>query len=240
MTVGYMVSASTPMPPLWDTVWLGTLLVALGDVLVLAGAFIAFHVYQLQQDTLKRQRQQSSLDHLESVKAALIDWYSNFFNANYRGEAAVVRAEQDRKAIQARSYGQVYMVPTDPVASLIQPSGDLWPFSLQTLRAANIALSHMTVFNQFVRQQSEFNVLHAVEIRRVEGRHLDDISEAGLRISTDLHQSIDSGDWNRELKAAVTLNIAELWVLLAASPPNRPIRRMLRRFALAMRGDPQH
>ena len=127
------------------------------------------------------------------------------------------------------------MVPTEPVASLIEPSGDLWPFSLQTLRAANVALWRMTVFNQFVRQQTEFNTLHAVEMPRVGHGHLNQIAEAGFKISTNLHQGESyDGDWYRELKRAVTRDIAEFWVLLGKPTPKHPIRRCLN----CMRGDP--
>jgi len=223
MTLRFLVGTPLPPPPLWDTVWLGTVAVSVGDLLVLAGAYIAYHVFDLQRDTQSRQRQQSSLDHLEGVKVSLADWYDHFFTASYDDGGAIQRARDDREAIMQRTYIQNFLVPTEPVASLIQPTGDLWPFSAETVKTANVALSKVTVFNQFVHQQSEFNLLHAADLQRISEDQLKSISEAAMRISTHIHQAIGDAAWYNDLKRAVSLNIAELWVLLAAGRFHRSV-----------------
>ncbi len=227
-----------PPVPFWDTTWLSALLLALGDTLILGAAYIAFHVYKLQQDAVNRQRQQASLNHLEGVRASLTDWHDSFFSTSYKGKLAAERAQFDYDQIRKhRSFMQNYRVSIDPVASLIALSGDTWPFSQRTVRAANIALSRMTVFNQLVQQQTDFNVLHAADLRRFGGRDRTPIAEAGFTISGIIHGAIDDASWYHDLKLALDLNIAELWILLAAPPPNRPIRRRIERFVSAMRGD---
>ena len=115
---------------------------------------------------------------------------------------------------------QNYRVSIDPVASLIALSGDTWPFSQRTVRAANIALSRMTVFNQLVQQQTDFNVLHVAHLRRFGGRDRTPIAEAGFTISGIIHGAIDDASWYHDLKLALDLNIVDGWILLAAPPPS--------------------
>ena len=196
--------------PWWDSVWLSTLLVALGDLLVVAAAAVAVWIYGQQRQAADHQMQRASLDHLRGVKAALDEWYDSFFTTSYEGKAADERAEVDAKLVNKGQYMQNYVVPTAPVASLTELSGDTVPFSEKTVLAANVALSRMTVFNQLVRQQTDFNARFGVELYRLSAEDRAPIAEAAKRISHDIHSAIGDKSWYDQLKIALDDNIAML------------------------------
>ena len=228
-----MVAASVP---LWDRVWPATLLVLIGDVVVIVGVFVAYWIYHKQDRRADIQRQKSTLAHLEGVRDALRDWHDNFFNTPYKGQAADDRAELDFNLVMRGGYMTNYRVATEPVASLIRPAAGIEPYSRKTVRAANIALSRMTVFNQLVQQQTDFVAFNTVELRRLSRQQpvtlhsllaaLDSppmpdddprrpIAEAARSISSQLHGVIDDASWYLELRAALDENIDELTALLA-------------------------
>jgi hypothetical protein len=235
--------ADLPVP--WDDrAWIGTLLVAIGDAVVIVGVFVAYWIYHRQNLLADSQRRESTLAHLEGVRDALREWHDNFFNTPYKGQAALDRAELDFNLVMKGNYMTNYRVATEPVVSLIQPPADLWPFSRETVRTANVALSRMTVFNQLVQQQTDFIALNTVELRALSKQEPetletllaalahppmpeDDprrpIAEAAKSISAQLHGIIDDAAWYHGLRAALDENIDELTSRLAR--PAFPWRR---------------
>ena len=194
--------------PWWDTVWIGTILVSFGDLLVIVGFGVAWWIYKNQDKASAIQRQKSTLAHLKGVKAAMEEWHDNFFTTSYEGTAAQDRSESDFNMVMRGTYIQNYRVPTEPVSSLIEPAGDIWPYSTETVRAANVALARMTVFNQLVQQQTDFNLRHAAELRRLDEEERKPVALAARRISEDLHGgAIADASWYHELKKALEDNI---------------------------------
>lgn len=205
--------------PWWDRAWLGTVLIAVGNLLVLTGVAVAWSIYRRQRGDSRRQRKESTLAHLSGVKAALADWHDNFFMTGYEGAAATARAQLDYNHVKAGGYIQNYRVPTEPVASLIRPAEELWPVEPTTIQAANVALSRMTVFNQLVQQQTDFNLRHSVELRRLTEDEREPIAQAAMRISSDLHGgAIGDSTWYMNLKKSLEDNIGTLQGELGSTP----------------------
>jgi hypothetical protein len=209
-----------------DQVWLGTLVTAIGDGLVIAGAAVAVWIYGRQSETSERQQRRSSHAHLRGVKAALEEWYDNFFMTSYEGVAASERAQRDYEAMLQGGFIQNYQVPTEPVSSLIQPAGDIWPFSDDTVRAANVALARITVFNQLVQKQTLFLVNQAAELARLDEEGREPIARAGMTISKQIHGIIDNADWYHQLKRAIEDNLKEIDEELAQ--PRASFRQAIR------------
>lgn len=79
----------------------------------------------------------------------------------------------------------------------------------------------MTVFNQLVQQQTDFNVRHAVEVKRAQ--HDDEwklaIALTARRISENIHgAAIGDAGWYTELMEALDANITTLKKELGADP----------------------
>lgn len=204
-----------PPPPFWDTVWFS-------DALVVAGFAIAIGLYWATQRSATREQRKSTLAHLKGVKAAMTSWGDSYFTTDYAGVGAYDRARIDYlQIVEQRTYVQNFKVPTEPLETLIQPPGDAWPIEPRTVEAAGVALHKMTVFNQMVGQQSDFNAQHAIDFRD------DDLNqrlaEAAELISQRIHGIIGDSAWYRELVDALDANIALLESLL------RPRRPSLRR-----------
>lgn len=198
--------------PFWDTVWAA-------DLVVLFGIIVAVIIYSLQQHGSKHRQQQSTLAHLKGVKTA-IEGFAPFFSTSYEGGRAEHRAQRDYDLVMAGLYMQNYKVPTEPVASLIEPPGDAWPIESKTSEAAGTALMRLTHFNQLVQQQADFNALHAAEIRRSRMNHGDRLATATAArgISAMLHGSvIEDASWYQDLISAIDDNIEILERLLAPS-----------------------
>lgn len=137
----------------------------MGDLFVLGSLIAAIIVYVKQRHRLDWQRKESTLAHLKGVKASLEEWYDSFFNTTHEGTGAEARAFQDEAAIRRRNSIQSYLVAPEAVATLIETDGTLWTFSSETVRSAGVALSRVTIFNQLVQGQTDFNLLHAGDRR---------------------------------------------------------------------------
>jgi hypothetical protein len=217
--------------PLWDRVWPGTLFVLVGDILVLVGVIVAWVVYHRQIATANKQRQETSLAHLEGLVALFADRYDAFFGQSYVGKTLFERAAMEHKNVTDGTYGQVYQVPTESLVSLIQPAGDVWPFSAETVRAANVALSRITAFNQLVGQQTQFNALYGSDILTEQDSDRrpsrPSLALAAWRLTFDIHGAIGDSTWYADLKTQVTANIRDLKDLLHLNSPDADASRPL-------------
>jgi len=198
--------------------------VTIANVLLCVGFAIAVLIYRMQRAASRRRDVQATRALLAGVKSGMAEgWGSWFFSNGYSSENAGLRARQDfEKISNSKNYGQVFLVPAHTVAALLtSPSvGDL--VSLETITTANLALYRIGVFNQLVKQQTEFNTRHAAEIvddtlpperrtaiaREAYGIsnmiHADGIGEANL-----------PGGWYRSLTEAVEKNVCALDIELA-------------------------
>jgi len=209
-----------PATAWWDAVWFGNLMVGAGLLIALVGvvaAFVgiraAYHIYRSQQRDAINEQRQATLAHLKGVKAAMEAWAKDYFDTSYAGAAAKDRAELDFNAIMQGSYFQNFRVSPEPVASLLQPPGEAWPIDSETITVASIALLRMGQFNQLVQQQTDFNALHAAEIRDEalgDNRRLA-IAKSGRRISEIMHGDvIGDAKWYKGLMKALDKNIQDL------------------------------
>jgi hypothetical protein len=200
--------------PFWDTVWFS-------DLIVVGSVVVAVSIYLVQKrGSVKRQRE-STLAHLKGVKAAMEVWGSDYFDTDYSGAAAKDRGNLDAKKIMNKDYFQNFRVPTEPVASLIQPPEDAWPLQSATVQAASIALLKMTHFNQLVQQQTDFNLRHAAEIAQWDLPESTRrwIALGARKISENIHGGvIDDGTWYKDLMKAINANIQTLQTLLKLKP----------------------
>ena len=199
--------------PWWDSTWFSTLLVFVGVVLAV---LVAVWVYSRQSSASKRQMREASFDHLRGVAAALIEWHDNFFMTSYADKDANARADLDANLIEQGRYMQNYVVATTPVASLTEITRGTWSFDERTVRAANVALSRMTIFNQLVQKQTDFLVQHAVNIEFLSVEDRKPIAAAAKRISMDLHGAIGNNAWYVDLKWAIARNMRDLGARLPA------------------------
>jgi hypothetical protein len=220
----WITSAAAPDPavPLWDRAWFG-------NALVLVSIVVAVAVYLFQRQGVLHSKRESTLAHVKGVEAAMRGWAQSFFGTSYEGEAAENRCELDFNTIMRGQYVQNFKVPTEPVESLIQPPGDAWPLSSDTVEAAGVALQRMTAFNQLVQQQTDFNLLHAAELRRpdITEDEKRPIAEAARKICEGIHGfAIGDAGWYGGLMEALQANVEELEVMLQ------------RRHFLRLEGDP--
>jgi hypothetical protein len=208
--------------PWWDKAWAAALATAIGDLLVLVGIVVAWRIYRRQKREENKRRQESTLAHLWGVRAALKDWYDGFFTTKYQGADLLGRSQMDYDVVmETGSYSQNFRVSTAAIANLIQPSGDLWPLREETVRAATIALQRMTVFNQLVQQQTDFNLQNAVAMRYGSIAKREPIAASARRISFDVHNAIDDASWYGALGRALVLDIFDLERRLRASKASK-------------------
>ena len=203
--------------PWWDAAWLS-------DLLLIAGFAVAGLIYGLTQHATTQQQRRSALNHLKGVKAAMRDWAGAYFDTDYEGAQAALRASEDYRTVLDGQYIQNFLVPITPVESLVQPPGDSWPLAPRTVEAAGTALHRMTIFNQLVQKQTDFHMLHAAEYQGDGPK--EELARAVEVISRQLHGSaIGDRAWYRELVAALDENIEELEALLNQNPVKRLVRR---------------
>lgn len=98
--LSWTASAAPTATAWWDSVWFGNLMVGAGLLIAFVGVVAAiigvravYHIYRRQQRDAINVQRQSTLDHLNGVKAGLELWASPYFNTSYAGEAARNRSE---------------------------------------------------------------------------------------------------------------------------------------------------
>jgi hypothetical protein len=177
----------------------------------------AFGLYFAQRADSKKRDIDAALGMLEAVRNGMPRWsdeyFANTFDATNPDQLVRLRqhAEEDRKAVLAGAYRQVFLVPTAPLVALLeQPSaGDL--ISKETIEAANVALWQLGIFNQLAQQQTDFNTSHAAAIASGTPAEREPLAAASFRISYALHEKgIGAALWYRDLLGALGANIEAL------------------------------
>jgi hypothetical protein len=212
----------------------GNLLVFVGDVLVLLGLVATFIVYRFERMASVDRDIDSVLAMLEAVRNGMRPWGDLYFAEGYDEPSAKARAQRDSfDSIMKGSYGQIFLVPTEPLSALVERPGGLGLVRKETTEAANIALWKIGVFNQLVRQQTEFNALHLAEFydRDLALERRQVLAEAAGTISGMLHlDAIGDADFYRRLNAELDKNIEDLrhlrhrkWWAKIARPSRRSV-----------------
>ena len=182
----------------------------LGDVLIFIGLPLSYLIFRTERLDARKRDRKSVLAMLRAAHA--IAWGNSYFTA-YDDQAARFRAKDDFRYVMAFGYGQVKLVPVEPLTALIEHQGNGGLVRQETIEAANEALWYIGAFNQLVQQQTDFNTHHAAEIadRGLSmGRRLA-IAHAAEAISVMLHRDgIGDAGWYKKLKAALETNIKEL------------------------------
>lgn len=159
--------------------------------------------------------QRGMTEGMPELDARYQGWGEIYFTTVYDRRTALLRANQAAKAVEARGWDQVFVVPTEPLALLATTASDL--ISQETIFAANFALWRVKVFNQFVDAQSAFNARHAAEImdQSTSQKRLLALAVAARGISEGMHfdgiGSAGSAEgWYTRLKDAVESDIKRL------------------------------
>jgi hypothetical protein len=192
--------------------------VTFGDALALVGIALAIALYAFQVAHSRRRDLEAARAVLRGVEHGMVrGWGEWFFSTVYTEEGAKQRAFQDAENVQRRGYGQVFLVPNESLASLVNSpaAGDL--IDTEAVEAASLALYWVGVFNQLVQQQTDFNARHLAEIRdeTLSAERRDALASAAFSISHMIHGSgVASANaeegWYRNLCDRVEANIREL------------------------------
>jgi hypothetical protein len=215
-----------------DMTW--TLRSVTGAVTLLLTALtlaLAWFIYRLERATTRRREIASARSVLLAVKRGIVEgmpelgeylrgWGEVYFSTIYDGRTAALRANETRKAVEARGWDQVFVVPTEPL-ELLATSAAADLISEETVFAANFALWRVGVFNQLVQKQTQFNARHAAEMvdpATTEGR-LRALGVAASNITESIHfdgigTASAEGGWYARLTAAVTRDVDRLTQLL--------------------------
>lgn len=212
----------------------------LGDTLTLVGLAVAVLFYALQRAWERRRDLEAALAVLVAVRDGMgraaeqdgpTGWADVFFKSVWEGDALNNRAQQDYDAVMSGSYNQVFEVevPSSPLEALIvgPGAGDL--VKRETIEAANHALYQIGVFNQLVRQQTDFWGRHLAEIADpvLPSNRREAIARAARAQSKMLHGSGigaagADGGWYSRLTGAIDKNIGELRTRQARAWWRRP------------------
>jgi hypothetical protein len=147
-------------------------------------------------------------------------WGRLYFSKSVNGSTALEAGDAARRLVEHGTSYQLYRVPVAPLERLAAPVRAGGLVSEQTVHAANLALSRITVFNQMVDKQTSFNVAHAVEIAdsQTPAARRQAISLAARQMATALHldgigRASEAGGWYRRLTDALSADIRRLDLL---------------------------
>jgi hypothetical protein len=202
--------------------------VSLGDALVLLGIAVAVLLYALERAASQRRDLDAALSLLLAVRDGM-PWGDLYFGDGYDDAQAIRRAEQDYDLVREGAYGEIFEVPAAPLEALVTnpATGDY--IERSTVHAVNVALWQIGVFNQFVRQKTDFNTRHLVEIldeELPEPQRLA-LARAARSQSQMLHShGVGINPWYANLKRELSANIEVL--------KHRRSRRWWTRWSIAL------
>jgi hypothetical protein len=181
------------------------------DALVVLGVALALVLYQWERASADRDALLSALNVLVALREAMT-WGEWHFGEPWTEEKARERAQKAYDAVMNRSYEEVWRVPTEPLAALLQHPALGGLISAETVKPAGIALRQVGVYNQLVEQQAHFNAVHMTDIKdtRLPPSRRTALAEGAFGISFMLHRSaIMEATWWSDLTHALDANIAQ-------------------------------
>jgi hypothetical protein len=185
-----------------------------GDAWVVLGVVVALLLFLLDRAWTERREIKSACNALIAIRDAIKPWGDRYFAKGYSDEEAWVRAQEDHKYISAGSYGEIFRVPTEPVAALFTHPALGGLIRPKTVEAVGVALWRMSTFNQLVQQKSTFNAQHLVDYVSdgPEANQRREVLGTAARVqSAMLHGSaISDGQWYADLMREVNSNIQRL------------------------------
>jgi hypothetical protein len=191
----------------------GDWLVLVGDLIVLATLFVTYLIYLRQASASDERDIDSVLGMLRAVRSGIEPWGKEYFRRGYDDDAAAKQSERDADLVRTNNYYQVFSVPTEPLAAIIEHPEEGWLIDTDTIEAANIALWRLRVFNQLVQQQTDFNAYYLPEIYdgTLSQPRREALAAAAGQISRMIHgRGIGDASWYRDLMDSLDRNIERL------------------------------
>lgn len=183
-------------------------------VLVPVGFALTWYLYKRERNNEKRRDIDAALSVLQAVHDGIKPWGDLYFSKGYDDESARKRAQEDYDwIINDKSYGEVFHVPADPLMALLSHPAAGGLIGRETVEAASVALWQIGIFNQLVRQKSDFNGRHLAEIRSgdLSPERRTSLADAAFSQSTMLHaKGVNDGAWYANLMRRLDTNIEAL------------------------------
>jgi hypothetical protein len=184
-----------------------------GDALIAVGFAISIWIFLRQRADSRRRDKAEALAMLQAVRDGLAAWAGPYFDKSYDEATARARAQLDFDAVMRGEAWSVFVVPTEPLVALTRRPGTGAHVAKPTIEAVNFALWQIGKFNQFVRQQTDFNSRYLPEVSDAglpADRRLA-LAQAALQISFCIEWfGVGDGAWYQRLKGALDENIRAL------------------------------
>jgi hypothetical protein len=202
------------------------------DVLAAVAILLAWFVFRYERDARAREAVESAYATLRAVQYSMVEsrgsgqqgWgHAYFWLADYDSEKANERAAETRKHVYRRHYEQIFVVPTEPLAKLATAAPHDGLIDYRTVASAGFALWKVRMFNQHVRQLTDFNTQNLLEIssENTEPARREELAEAAGVLSFMLHRygvgwawsaypNADGRGWYGELVERLAKNMGDL------------------------------
>jgi hypothetical protein len=182
--------------------------------LVILGFVVTWLLYKRERADEKQRDRDAALSVLRAVRDGIMPWGELYFCKGYDDESAKKRAQQDYDWIMKdTSYGEVFHVPAAPLVALLSHPAAGGLIVRETVEAASVALWQIGIFNQLVRQKSDFNARHLAEIRDKDlpPERRRGLADAAFTQSVMLHaKGVADATWWANLKHQLQTNIEAL------------------------------
>ncbi len=183
-------------------------------VLVPVGFFVTWLVYNHERCDGKRRDLDDAVSVLRAFRDGIMPWGELYFCQGYDYDSAKKRAQRDYDWIMTdKSYGEIFHVPADPLVAFLGHPAAGGLIGKDTLEAASVALWRIGIFNQLVRQRSDFNGRQLVEIRDhdLPPSRRRALADASFSHSVMLHANgVGDATWWTNLKQQLQINIEAL------------------------------
>lgn len=183
-------------------------------ILVPVGFALTWYLYKRERSNEKRRDLDAAVSVLRAVRDGIRPWGELYFSKGYDDESARERAQKDHDWIMRdKSYGEVFHVPSDPLVALLSHPAAGGLIERETVEAASVALWQIGIFNQLVRQKSDFNARHLAEMRDSDlpPERRRALADAAFSQSAMLHaKGVGDGAWYANLMHRLEDNIEGL------------------------------
>jgi len=192
------------------------MLASLTLLIAVVGLDLVWVVYRFEHRAARLRSINDARARLIAVREAE-PWLGKYFTTLWTPEKAKEAAERHRDKILKREYELVLEVPPEPLVSLVMAAGGGDLLLDKTVRSANVALWHIRVFNQLVRQHTDLLRQHLAEIvdRKTSRARLGVVArtvgaQAGMLHERGVGEANGPQGWYRTLRKAVRANLAHL------------------------------
>ena len=143
------------------------------EVLTAGAILLAWFVFRYDRHGRQRDAIEAADGTLRAVHYGMVQgltpgqpgWGQGYFSHDYTESAALERAGETHTTVMQRGMDQIFVVPTEPLARLATSSPQEGLIDAKTVAVAHFALWKVHVFNQLVRQLTDFNAMHGAEIQ---------------------------------------------------------------------------